>query len=989
MHAACAAAAGCFVTLPVRADDEDGPRLPAWTQKQLEADWLRSDYLRSRATPAGGQVKPEEDALGGCDGVITGKWGFHTAHEPNPWWQVDLGEVYRLERIVIHNRCDACGERNRFIQIFLSENGREWRQVYQHDGTVFYGGNTGPPLTVSLNGQLARWVKLGLPGTDYFHLDEVEVYGETGANLALNRPATQSSVSQWSVRHQVARGEAFPDAAVVSWVLQRGQKLASKLAELGLDTRVSAERLAKLAADLQELESLCSRDSSTRQRRDRNNGATALGAEDEPGNKLLGIYREARTIVRELAFRNPLLDFDRMILIKRVPPAFPHMSDQYYGWWLRPGGGVYLLENFKTPQATVRLLTKGFPPGSFLDPDVSYDGKRVIFSFARHYPGTFEIANKVDKNNLPEDGFYHLYEMTVDGKEVRRLTWGKYDHFSPRYLPNGDIVFLSTRKGVALAVGPWSYDQRRPADPSVSAGDARPDSYVRCGGDNWRPVPVFTLHRMDKNGERIWPISAFENFEWTPAVGPDGRIFYARWDYIDRFNGPFMSLWSCNPDGTNPQLVYGNFTYRPQCVFEARPVPGSTKWLFTASAHHSILGGSLALLERALGTEFDRPIERITPEVCFPETEGWPEHYFVNPYPLSEDFYLVAWSDRPLPQHTFVVDERNPANPTGIYLLDRFGNMELLHRDPEIGSFYPLPIRPRPKPPQLPDHFRMAGPGAGYYYVTDVYRGSEEIARGAVKYLRIIGVPPKVQPHMNVPPIGVSKEDPGKFVIGTVPVAEDGSAYFAVPAGVPVFFQLVDEQGFALRTMRSLTYVQTGQILGCIGCHEGREEAPSVRRFPMAARSGPVVPVPGPSGSWPLRYDRLVQPVLDRYCVECHQPGVDNPRAAQLDLRPGQSYDSLLAFADRDLEKLAFERDRSLPGDCPARRSRLVEYLRTDPLHTKLALDADSWNRLLTWMDTYAQRQGHFSDGQEAELESLRQWWLGASLQLQAMSQIK
>ena len=129
-------------------------------------------------------------------------------------------------------------------------------------------------------------------------------------------------------------------------------------------------------------------------------------------------------------------------------------------------------------------------------------------------------------------------------------------------------MFLSTRKGTALQAGK---SQRQ-----ATAAATCPDSYVRCGGGNHRPVAVFTLHTMDADGGDLCAISAFENFEWTPAVAADGRILYARWDYIDRFNGHFMSLWSTNPDGTGSQLVYGNYTVRPQCVFEARSVPGST-----------------------------------------------------------------------------------------------------------------------------------------------------------------------------------------------------------------------------------------------------------------------------------------------------------------------------------------------------------------------------------------------------------------------------
>ncbi len=434
-----------------------------------------------------------------------------------------------------------------------------------------------------------------------------------------------------------------------------------------------------------------------------------------------------------------------------------------------------------------------------------------------------------------------------------------------------------------------------------------------------------------------------------------------------------MSLWSTNPDGTTAQLVYGNYTERPQCVFEARAVPGSSKLLFTAAAHHSNTGGSLVLLDRARGNEYERPLVRLTPEVRFPETEGWPQHYYANPYPLSEDFYLVAWSDQPLPPHRFVTDGHNPLAPTGIYLCDRFGNLELLHRDSELSSMYPLPVRARRRPAALPERIEPEGPACGTMLVQDVYRGLEAVARGTIRRLRIVGVPPKTQPHMNRPSIGVSREDPGKFVLGTVPVEADGSASFRLPSGIPVFFQALDQQGLAVQTMRSLTYVQPGETVGCIGCHEHRDLAPPAGRLPLAAMREPSPIQPGPEGSWPLRFDRLVQPVLDRHCVGCHRPDGDDPAAAQFDLTAARAYESLLGFAEKDLERLAFEKPRSLPGHCVARKSKLLELLTAGEGHREVRLDAGSLERLVTWMDLYAQRQGHFSDEQEAELVRLRE----------------
>jgi hypothetical protein len=306
----------------------------------------------------------------------------------------------------------------------------------------------------------------------------------------------------------------------------------------------------------------------------------------------------------------------------------------------------------------------------------------------------------------------------------------------------------------------------------------------------------------------------------------------------------------------------------------------------------------------------------------------------------------------------------------GLYLADAFGNLEPLYRDAEISATNPIPLRPRRRPPVLPDSIHWAGRQEGRFLLQDVYRGLNGVPRGTVARLRVIGVPPKVQPYMNNPVLGVSREDPGKIVLGTVPVEEDGSAYFRVPSGMSIFFQALDREGLALQTMRSLTYVQPNQTLSCVGCHESRDSTPTAGAMPLAAARDPSPLKAGPEGSWPLRYDRLVQPVLDKRCVECHRPGADDAKAAETDLTIEKSYDALLSYADKDLYNLAFERDRSLAGEMPARKSRLLALLRDG--HEGVRLDADDLDRLATWMDTYAQRVGHFSDRQEEELRQLR-----------------
>jgi len=896
------------------------------SRQQIEADWAIQDQLRALESP----VTPEQDAAGACDGIRDGQWGFHTQHEDRPWWQIDLGRSYEMDSLRLYNRTELAERAARLI-VLVSADGKDFRQVYQHDGTVFLGHANARPLKVPLHGVAARFVRLQLPGRDYFHLDEVEVYPAGAAtNIAPGKSCTQSSVSQWSRRH------GRPDSAAPSadLVVKRGFQLADRLREMDADIEAKVASLRAIAGH--------------------------AGNDRES-------YQRARWLVREMALANPLLDFDSILFVKRAPGTLPHISDQYYGWWSRPGGGIYILDGFKTASPRLRCLTDEWPEGSFLRPDLSYDGTRVLFAYCRYYPDVSKME-KVDKTKLPESAFYHVYEMNIDGTGLRQLTHGRYDDFDPRYLPNGDIVFLSTRKGV--------FPQCTKANTAGTLEQTLPDSYVRCGGDNLRPCAIFTLHAMDANGGDIRPISAFESFEYTPSVAEDGCILYTRWDYIDRFNGHFFSLWSVNQDGTNPQLVYGNYTVKPQAVLEACSVPNSAKILFTAAAHHSTVGGSLVLLDRSRGNEYEAPLTRLTPEVPFPETEAWHNTYYANPYPLSEDFYLVAWSTRKLPPHagsTQVTDDSNPANALGLYLCDRFGNLELLYRDERISSMYPIPIRPRKKPPTRSTEVDWDGAQEGSLFVQDIYRGLTGIAPGTVKRLRIVAVPPKVQPHMNQPCIGVSAEDPGKYVLGTVPVASDGSAFFRIPSGVPVFFQALDAKGMALQTMRSLTYVLPGQTLSCIGCHESRDQAPPAGRVPLAMQDGPSRLTPGPEGSWPLRFDRLVQPVLDKQCTECHNPDAGDAKAAGFDLTGKNAYHNLLTFAGKDLEKLAFEKDISEVGHGPARDSKLLALLSEDPTHRQIVLDRDSFQRLATWMDTYAHSQGHFSPEQENQLIAFKE----------------
>jgi hypothetical protein len=929
------------------------------TQEQVEADWLLQEQVRRLDPPigplaVGHPVTPEQDAAGAVDGVKDGRWGFHTGEDNRPWWQVDLQQVVRLDFLLVYNRCDvemAAARSSRF-QVLLSTDGKQWHQVYQHDGRTFLGQPDSKPLRITLSGATARYVRIQIPARGYLHLDEVEVYqliDKQPRNIARGKPAMQSSVSRWSSVKQTASPDRSPTkpiflspkeaGAATERVLQRGRLLAASLRRLGARVEQQEQALAEVARRTKELTG------------------------EAPAAVRRHLYLQARSAVREMAFKNPLLDFDDLVFVKRVPGSFTHMSDQYYGWFSRSGGGLYVLEGFKTASPRLRLLSAGLPPGSVLRPDLSYDGKRILFAHCRYYPGLAGQADKLDKGKVPEDAFYHLYEIHLDGTGLRRLTHGKYDDFDGRYLPDGRIVFLSTRRGRFVQCGKASAAERQDG--------AGGDCYVRCGGGPERPVAVYTLHTMDADGRNLAPISAFEMFEWTPSIDSSGRILYARWDYVDRHNMPFMKLWSTLPDGTNPQAVFGNFTRNPHCAFEARAIPGSPQLIFTASGHHAFTGGSLVLLDPRRVPDDEKAMKRLTPEVCFPESEGWPSTYFASPYPLSEDHYLTAWSAQRLPPGVPppAWGMPGPANDLGLYLFDTFGNLDLIYRDPEISSETPLPVKPRPRPPQVASLVNRTGPEEGQLILIDVSRGLGSIPRGTVRSLRLVGVPPKTHPTMNFPNLGVTKDDPGKFVLGTVPVARDGSASFRVPAGVTLFFQALNEQGMAIQTMRSGFYVQPGQVVSCVGCHEDRTTTPPSQR-PLALLRPPERIRPGPEGSWPLDFNVLVQPVLEKHCVSCHRP---KAAGASVDLTTARSYQSLLNYGTPSLAahvSARYQAGRSIAGAGAAQTNALLPLLAKG--HHDVRLGPENLIRLITWMDCYGQRLGSFDHAQEEELRALR-----------------
>ena len=656
----------------------------------------------------------------------------------------------------------------------------------------------------------------------------------------------------------------------------------------------------------------------------------------------LSFMRQVKALRREMLFRHPQLAFRDLLINKVPPPTYSHQCDQYLGRRSRPGAGLVVLRDWKSPRPeAVELLRGKLPAGAVTHPDLSYDGRRILFSYCDHTPSN------------PNDRRFLIWEIGVDGSGLRQLTGGPQDSltrsggrstvlvedFDPCYLPDGGIAFVSTRC----------------------------QSFGRCHGGRY--TPAYFLYRMNGDGTGIRPLSHGEANEWDPSVLPDGRLIYTRWDYINRHDTIYQSLWTMRPDGTGTAHFYGNYTRNPCMSAEAMAIPGTNRVVSTSMAHHSYTAGSIVAIDPTKGEDGPEPLTRLTPEACFPETEGWPETPFASPYPVSEDFTFAAVSYERLVSEGRV----QSVNAYRIVLIDSLGGREEIYRDPEMSCFSPIPLQARPVPPALCSTLAPAPadgtpdtrPGLVYLQNANLSRTP---IRTPVRALRVNSI--ICQPTARVPSRSVAQNEITKRVEGTVPVSADGSATFTLPSGVPLQLQALDENGMAVMTMRSFIYVQPGEFLSCVGCHENRAQAAPPSGVSLG-RPSAIEPQPGvsdvPGG---FSFVRSVQPVLDRYCIDCHGFG---KATAKLDLRGvirrrspawtdfSESYKALTGRPGlvRLLQRNQ-ETGTSEEKDYFAHAGRLGRMLLAGHCPA-LKADEASFRVLMTWLDVNVQYFGDYS----------------------------
>ena len=817
------------------------------------------------------------------DGKYDNAHSWISAGEPS-WVEVDLGEVCRVAKVVFgseHNAHYKDRAATRFeILVATDSNATKWNRVLEYEGDPVRD-----TTAFDFEPTEARYVRVvileGAGGE--VRIDELEIYGHAAQDAALPFPK-RTPTSTLLRRKQIAA------------TLEQSRILLEKLADKGVNVSAEREQLNQLTKRVGEI------------------------AEADAERNLLA---ELRAFKRTLFFRNADVRLSKIVFVRRHIYNPSHIYTEYSDAPYRPGGGVCVW----SPDGTVTQL---FDAGDGIcrDPEVSFDGKKILFSYRKG-----------------AEGKYHLYEMNADGTGLNQLTSGPFHDTYPTYLPGGRIAFISTRC----------------------------KSRVLCF-----TTESATLFAMNADGSGIEPLTANNVNEYTPCVLSDGRILYTRWEYMDKGADYSQSLWVIRPDGTNVTHVFGNNITTPYSFLSARPIPNTGKFVCTFASHWGDHVGPIGIVDPSLGRNNSAAIRNLTPEIPIGVYKG-----YRDPYPLSEDYFLVSYA---------------PAGRFGIYLMDAHGNRELLYDDKTFSSFQPVPIAPRLKPPVLPSS-RDLNAADATLLLLDVYRGlGDAVKRGTVKYLRIVEEYRHELPHrpdgtyqtnfgvLKANYVSPTDEVAGpfgwptymaKYVHGVVPVEADGSAAFTVPADKPIYFQALDANLNEIQRMRSYTHLKAGETQTCIGCHEERSTTPPKGQWvngsmgqwskkistvnhqpstlPLALRRAPSKIAPPSWGAGVFSFKKIVQPVLDKHCVSCHSReksegkvdlswtlGADNvPTSYRTLIRNGyvRYVDTGWHASNAVLKPLTFG----------TTQSKLIQLI--DTHHYDVRLTAAERERITTWID--------------------------------------
>ncbi|TWT83273.1 hypothetical protein CA13_47380 [Planctomycetes bacterium CA13] len=709
------------------------------------------------------------------------------------------------------------------------------------------------------------------------------------------------------------------------------------------------------------------------------NEAEALNPDDDQQSEQRHqLYLQARKVRRKVALQNPQLGFDE-ILLTTGEPIGEAIQEHMRGGLARPGD-MLVLRKFKDssyrigslleniPVAKGRLKGKFLRRGAFLSMDLSFDGRKVVFEWCAKRPPKDQGEDSIfNPSEYTPDNTYNLFCYDFDSEQLTQLTDSRYNDAYPCWLPSGRIAFVSERCETSVRCQPAGHSQYKYNLRSF---------FQPCG----------TLYSIDADGDDVVQLSWHETTELFPRVTNDGRIVYTRWDYVDRDFNAGQGIWFCMPDGRDPRAPHGNYPFphnamevdspefdnalgkfrdqrvkRPWAEYGIRPIPGSDRFIAVAGIHHSSPRGQLVLVDPRVPDDHRMAqVKRLTggtlpsesPDI---ELTDRLRHRlpYAWPYPLSEDFYLVS--------HI----------PTGsLVLLDRFGNRDVLYRGAKPVQFA-IPRQSRPTPPVIPTETyqgkRAGSPGhkPATISVMNIYESEMPWPEDSkIEALRVVQIFPRPwsSPYERVGESYMSGTI-NRMPLGTVPVEEDGSVYFEAPIECEIYFQALDEEGRAVQSMRSGTYVHPGEQMSCIGCHERTTTAPATRRMPLAMSRPPSKLEPEVGGLEPINYYRLVKPVLEEKCIGCH---IDQDAPLQTtryrDLEPFAFYFN--AGGGDDSLYAEHGGNRTVPGQFGALASRLGRAMFDDNHQRYLdeqRFTPEDRRRITLWLDLNSVQYGSSS----------------------------
>lgn len=509
------------------------------------------------------------------------------------------------------------------------------------------------------------------------------------------------------------------------------------------------------------------------------------------------------------------VDFEEIIFVTRKMPKDGHWYANfgYYAFdasnKLYEEGSSLCKYNVKTKKLDILFEDE---KGTFRDPQIHYDGERIIFSYRK---GAEE--------------HFHLYETDIKGSFLKQITSGEFSDIEPTYLPDGDIIFISTRC----------------------------ECWVNC----WS-TQVATLYKCKSDGSEIIKLSANIEHDNTPWVLPNGQVMYTRWEYVDRSQVHFHHLWVMNPDGSKQTVLYGNqtsaFNDPNSCLLiDAKPVPWSQDTILaTYSPGHGRKehGGHPVLISLTGGPDDRNSIQFVQKEKK--------KATVYDPFPISRNHIMASRQDK-------------------IVVFDHQGEERIIIELPKkymSGGqhiFEARPVIARKREPIVASHL-AENRDYGTVIMQNVYEGRNmsEVEEGSITDLLVLETLPKpINFTGGNEPLSYTGSFTMERIVGKVPVHQDGSAHFNLPANTPYLFIALDEKGSAVQKMKSFTSVAPGEVVSCIGCHEKRSHSPSnYGQIPKAMTKDPIFPEPVKGVPSVMDFPRDIQPILDKHCIKCHHP---------------------------------------------------------------------------------------------------------------------